>query len=282
MTEHEAAVIEAFEALQTALRTFSHALIEETPRCWLPGHSVAPASHKQLAELYNDIWYTDGNDGRTTRTQCGLVGCSTHLLDLAAHTNQVKTRFQHAVALFRSTEGRYPDDTLTTRAKALAAQLNRKGLARLHLKQCYRHIPVLSFTPLKVGFNWYRSGRSIKRISVEDAINMLLKMDKGQPHIQIQLKVLASLPTNEPLAQLQPQAPVVRANLQWREGEHLHRKALNCPLPILFPLSEDKAFPAHNEIAPTPPLQRERRERSDLRIDPSPLLPGLRIHRYKA
>lgn len=282
MTPLDSAVLEAFEALQQRLSTFSQQLKQDKPRCWLPGSPADLSIHARLAELYSDIWYIDGSDGRTTRSQCGLVAGSPQLLDLANLVNQAKTHFKQTVIAYHASEGKYPDTALKTRAKALAEALNREGLARLHLKQCYRHIPVLEFTPTKVGFNWYCSGRSIKRLSVEAVMRMLQKMDTGQPHIEIQLQVLASLPPDEPLAQLQTQAPVVRANLQWSENGVRQRRALNCALPLLFPLRDGDEFPIHNEIASAPPEVRERKERSDLRIEPIPLLPGLRIHRYKA
>jgi len=276
----ELSIEERFSLLADNLQTFQQHLLTEQPRCWLPQSAQSSAS-TQLAHLYTDIWYQDGKDGRETHSLWGLVGCSEELFALATAVNQAKTHFKAAVQDYKNLYGELPTERLHKRAEVLAERLHYSGLSRLHLKQCYRLLPLLEEAPSSVRFNWYTSGRSIKKISPQQAEKMLLKLDSSQEHIQIQLKRLASVQQHEDLAQLQIQVPVMRANIVWQKPTGPERKARNCPLPILFPLKNGQEFPEHNEPDINPPTKRHRQERSDLKIDPEPFLPSLRIHRYK-
>ncbi len=282
MESYELSILESFDRMQHSLQQLSRQLLQESPRCWLPVSDSEQMFDplKRAEALYSDIWYRDGLDGRETRSLWGLIGGSEVLIQRARTANIEKDLFRQAVKAYKLQTGKLPDKLLHKRAEHLAEKLNRSGLARLHLKQCYRHIPLLEHTPDKVGFSWYSSGRSIRRISIEQAEKMLLRLDESQPHIQLQLRKLGDLKPGESLAQLQTQAPVMRANVRWKCGDTIVRKARNCPLPLLFPLAEGQPFPEHNEPAINPPEQRQRIERNDLRIDPLPFLPSLRIHRY--
>lgn len=276
----ELSILESFDLMQHHLQQFNEQLLQEKPRHWLPTSSHPPSPHQYLASLYGDIWYRDGLDGRETRNLWGLIGCSNLLLTRARAVNTYKSEFRCAIKTYKEQTGKFPDKALQKRADALAEKLNRSGLARLHLKQCYRLLPVLDHAPTQVGFSWYTSGRSIKKLTIPQAETMLLRLDINQPHIQIQMKALGHLKPGELLAQLQRQVPVMRANIVWKDQDCTKRLARNCPLPLLFPLSADKPFPNHNEPEINPPDGRQRIERNDLRIDPIPFLPSLRIHRY--
>lgn len=280
MALSELSIEESFTLLADTLHRFQQHLLDEQPRCWLPQHTPS-SSTAQLTHLYTNIWYQDGKDGRETQSLWGLVGCSEELFAIALSVNDAKTRFKAAVQDYKNLHGDLPTAHLHKRAEVLAERLHYSGLSRLHLKQCYRLLPLLDEAPTSVRFNWYTSGRSIKRISPQQAEKMLLKLDSSQEHIQIQFKRLASAQQNEDLAQLQTQVPVMRANIVWQKASGPERKARNCPLPILFPLKSGQEFPEHNEPDITPPTKRQRQERSDLKIDPEPFLPSLRIHRYK-
>lgn len=277
MNSIELSILESFDLMQHHLQQFAQQLLREKPRCWLP-NTFTP--HSELAALYTDIWYQDGTDGRETRSRWGLIGCSPELLQQAEQANRHKSMFKTAIGDYKRLTGSLPTELLHKRSSIVAEKLNRSGLGRLHLKQCYRQIPILEQTPTQVGFSWYTSGRSIRKMTIPQVEAMLMKLDTSQTHVQMQLAALGNLQPGEVLAQLQPQVPVMRANIVWKSKTHTARKARNCPLPILFPLNPEQPFPEHNEPDINPPEKRQRMERSDLQIDPVPFLPSLRIHRY--
>jgi len=273
---------DAFDAMSNSLRVFDERLYQSSLSIslpWVEEHGL----QKQIArELYNDLWHKDHQDGRKTTTNYGLVGANESLILAAKHLNHHKARLKTVIANLKKSELSQLHEHLHKRSIVLANSLNQTGLARLHLKQCYRQIPLLESRPDSVRFSWYSSGRSIRKLSVEEAMGRLLKLDISQPHIQIQLEKLSALHQATPLAQIQQQVPVIRANFAWKTTDnHWQRQARNCPLPILIPLNEGDTLPEHNILPTAPPEQRNRAQRSDSKIDPTPFLSSLRIHLYR-
>ncbi|WP_304526807.1 DNA replication terminus site-binding protein [Halomonas sp. I5-271120] len=268
-------VVDRVEKLAQLIREFqgdAWALRESTP------------DHAWAKSALTDFWYSDGQDGRTTRPYIGLVAANHLIIEQVKAVNEAKDAFRKAAAILQEY-----DKTLVSEIKAslpsrhahLHENLSGAGLARLHLKQTWRHIPYFEPTLSRVKMAWYTSGRSIKRLSVSDAEKLLMNYDTDSDHIRIQLSKLAGLPSGEMLAQVQTQAPVMRANLFLEEpmDDGRLRKAMNLPLP-LFVLSPSGKLPDHNEPPPYPPEKRSRSVRSDNRIEDDPYLPSIRAHRY--
>ena len=269
-------VIETCEAL------IGHAE-RRPPDGWVLGG--APFEARWLRHALLDFWYQDGQDGRATRNYIGLVAADSALLAHVDEVNQAKQTFaatlaeirQHAPSLVAEAKA-----VLPFRHPTLHDHLRGKGLARLHLKQCWRHLPVADAPLAQVRLAWYTSGRSIKRLSVRDAERRLLEMDSDSPHIRIQLRALAGIPDSEPLAQVQTQTPVMRANLFFREAldDGRQRRAMNVPLPLFIP-SPEGHLPPHNVPADAPPPTRTRAKRADTKLEDTPFLPSLRAYRYR-
>lgn len=272
-------LLESLEQLQQDLSAFCEQVQRSNYPFWLPGERITQLD--QAAQLYADIWYRDGQDGRTTLSHYGLIGADSQLIELAQRTNQSKQQFQKLASRYRLSEHSDLQETLHRRSQELNRILNRQGASRLHLKQCYRLIPIAEPRPERIGFSWYTSGRSIRKLTPAEAQDKLLKMDTSQPHIQQQLAAVGALRPGDMLAQIQTQVPVMRANLVWKQDKQTVRQARNTSLPILVALTDDNpTLPAYNEPPAKPPESRNRLERSDLKIDPQPYLPSLRAHRY--
>ncbi|MGM0784267.1 MAG: DNA replication terminus site-binding protein [Pseudomonadota bacterium] len=253
-----------------------------------PGEAWAfqgEASTEWLRHALLDFWYQDGQDGRATRSHVGLVAADDTLLERVAMVNAAKAEF--AALLARIREAHPPliaeiKAVLPFRHPELHQHLRGSGLARLHLKQCWRAIPVAEAPVARVRLAWYTSGRSIKRLTVREAEQKLLALDTDAPHVRIQLHKLAGLPSSEPLAQVQGQAPLMRANLFFTEplADGRTRRALNVALPVFVPAPRGR-LPDRNEPPATPPETRTRARRRDERLESEPFLPSLRIHRYR-
>lgn len=253
-----------------------------------PGEAWAfqgEASTEWLRHALLDFWYQDGQDGRATRSHVGLVAADDTLLERVATVNAAKAEF--AALLARIREAHPPliaeiKAVLPFRHPELHQHLRGSGLARLHLKQCWRAIPVAEAPVARVRLAWYTSGRSIKRLTVREAEQKLLALDTDAPHVRIQLHKLAGLPSSEPLAQVQGQAPLMRANLFFTEplADGRTRRALNVALPVFVPAPRGR-LPDRNEPPATPPETRTRARRRDERLESEPFLPSLRIHRYR-
>lgn len=298
VTDTGAMLIDSFDKMSMALLEFNDHLQHCDLPLWLPLKDTIGGSEKMKSkaiDLFSNFWYTDDQDGRLTVNCHGVIGASDALIASALNVNATKDLFKQAVSHLKNKNPKAINSTLQSRSQHLAAVMKRDGLSRLHLKQCYRHIPVLSKGCSKVNFSWYSSGRSIKCISQQQSLKMLLALDQSSAHIQAQIERLSKLRPDTRLAQVQTQVPIMRANAVWpvctgdytaTDGQKLTnmqwlRKARNVPLPLLIPMVTGDALPVFSQPSLTPPKKRSRAIRSDILIDDTPLLPSLRIHCYK-
>ncbi|AOM02009.1 DNA replication terminus site-binding protein [Cobetia marina] len=277
----------AFDEQISAAEQVITAVAEENSPLWRLDGGHADLDWLRLA--LQDVWYQDGQDGRVTRPYLGVVAAGPQVIQAVGALNLAK---EHLAGLFAELREAYPDQLaelkaiLPFRHPGLNQHLKGDGLARLHLKQCWRRVPVAEAAVARVRFAWYSSGRSIQRVSVPECEAMLMKLDTEADHVRLQLRLLAGLPSDEILARIQPQAPLMRANLFYREpvlredGELRTRRAMNVSLPLFLP-HDDLRLPALNQPSPTPPAQRTRARRGDVRIEDTPFLKSLRVHRYR-
>ena len=283
-------LVSAFDTLALNLSQFCTLLKQKEPRCW-----VALSEDEQgldplikARSYYQDVWYKDQQDGRETRSCYGLVMANEKLISLAQEVNLAKDEFKALVQSIQKTDKDWwlnEKAQLNKRHQNLRQQLYYTGLGRIHLKQLYRHIPILPNRPEKIGFTWYSNGRSIKKMNVATAQEKLLAMGEEKSHIQQQLQQLNTLPEHEVLAQIQTQVPVVRANLVYKllnDKGHVDtvRKAMNVSLPLLVPEEDNPLLPSFNQIGDQPPEARTRIARSDFKICEEVFLLSLRVHRY--
>lgn len=269
-----------FNQLKHAISVFLRSVEESTTVLWLADWHAPRLSSLEAA--LTDLWYHEDQDGRITRVYPGLVGLSREQMTLAHEINQSKDRFKIAVNAIKEADPnrwREAQHLLAKRHHMINEQLLREGLNRLHLKQLFRHIPLVVSRPDKVGFSWYTSGRSIKKVSKSTAYDLLCRLNTEASHIKLQLQRLSHLPINEKLARVQTQAPVLRANMVFAGNR---RRSMNVSLPLMFPSEGKTQLPIFNIPQPQPPKTRNRLQRSDNLIEPEPYLPSIRVHRYHA
>jgi hypothetical protein len=280
-------IIESFDLIVKSSQFLSESLDSHQNPLWLPltpnevELGVSPL--KKAQNFYQDFWYQNGQDGRETRSCFGLISANEEQIQKAIEINEHKETFKKQVKLFQTQNKQAWNEfkgQLAQRHSHLRDSLHLSGLTRLHLKQTWRCIPVIERTPSRVGFNWYNSGRSIQKITVEQAQQALLNLDQSSDHIQTQLSVLSHLPPHTPLAKVQNLAPTMRANLFYQDDALPNRQAMNISLPILFKAGPENKLPSHNEPSLTAPTTRQRAIRSDRKIEDEPFLPSIRVHRY--
>lgn len=275
-----------FSELEQALSELQAELLRHRPKLWIPLTASEQAYSDELSvltSLITDLWYEDVHqDGRETRSRHGLVLASPSIVTQIQRINELKDGFKAQVKKTRDelTPSLWLEEYARLGADPLREALHESALKRVHLKQCYRHIPLLEYRPEKIGFSWYAHGRSIKKISLNEAQNALLALGEHKTHIQVQLDNLNKLNAGTMLAQIQTLAPVVRANLVFSKNAPYPSKAMNASLPIFIP-DTGCGLPEFNRIDLEPPKGRTRKERVDQKIDPAPFLPSIRVHLYK-
>lgn len=278
-------LIEAFNALQNQLAELSDHLHNTRPPHWIPLHGFEQGIQTELAcatTLLCDLWYQGNEDGRETRSRHGLILADRRSRELIEQINATKDRFRACVQAEKADLPTWKASLqqLTEMPSSLRQKLQLSGLGRIHLKQCFRHIPLLPEAPRKVGFSWYVNGRSIRKLTLQQAEKLLLDLGAEKPHIQVQLAKLGQLPPGTLLAQVQQLAPVVRANLVYGDSGSETRKAMNVALPLFIP-DTSATLPEHNRISPEPPPGRTRQARGDQKLSAEPWLPSLRAHTYR-
>ncbi|MFO1434210.1 MAG: DNA replication terminus site-binding protein [Candidatus Competibacteraceae bacterium] len=281
-------LLESFEQLLAALDNFCILLRQDaTLPAWVSRTEEEVRngleSRLKAIDLYQSLWYEDSQDGRETLTCPGVVGASPETLIAAGQCNDAKDTFKAAVLALKT----LPKSEVNTlmldlhkRHEAVAAAMKRMGAARLHLKQAYRHIPVLQQRPEKIGFTWSKQGRTIQRTSVPEA-RRLLQQRRETPQVQLELQRLVGLPKHEVLARVRQVCPHLRANLVFAgPGGSVRRRLMQAPLPILLPLQVGERLPEFVPIAPEP-VGSLRLQRSDIRIEEEVFLPSIRAYRYR-
>ena len=280
-------LIDHFDSLVSQTGSLCDSLRETNFHVWVPlSESESSAGITPINKAcrgFQDFWYQDGQDGRETRSSFGLIPATQQQLDLAHSINEEKERFKHRI---KSLQKSNKEDWLTLRKQlgqahpTLRESLKYSGLSRLHIKQTWRHIPVIDRTPVRAGFNWYQSGRSIQKYTVKQAQDALLNLDTTSDHIQTQLSLLNNLSANTPLAKVQNLAPTMRSNIFFDDNELPNRIAMNVSLPVLFKADDKGGMPPHNDPELSAPNERKRKVRSDRVIEDHPFLPSIRVHRY--
>ena len=272
-----------FDALLGTIKVAVSLYEQQQPASWV-FNQTTPTPH-WLREALFDMWHEQDQDGRETRNYIAIVAANDELLSAIDDVNHSKARFS---ALLQHIKQAFPE-TLSEAKSRLPQRhphvddiLRRNGLARLHLKQSWRQLPIAQAPVSRVRFAWYSSGRSIKRLTVQEAEQKLLKLDKDAPHIRIQLRKLAGIPSGEVLAQVQAQAPLMRANLFFTEplDDGHTRRAMNAAMPIFVP-DNNQRLPHINLPALQPPTTRTRARRRDEKLEQDVFLPSLRIYRYR-
>lgn len=288
-SERETAVLDAFEMLMQGLGTLSEHIRQDSDRvAWIHAEAtLGPtlAFREKVIEVIHQVYYAPGQLPREITVCAGLVGASADTLALAERVNQLKIHFKQRVLALKENKSftRQPEATaqfseILMRFPTTATALRNIGLARLHLKQCYRQIPLLPHAPSKISWTWAHT-RSIKKISRDMALQLLHKRgdDIG---IQLQIQKLSTLSPHEPLAIVQELAPHLRANVVFERSDGVTRCMIKGPVPIFFPA--DPATPLPQFCAPVPRKEKNqhRSTRSDVKLDPIVFLPAIRAHRY--
>jgi hypothetical protein len=288
-TELRISLFESFTNLLSAVNTFCLSLRRnESLPMWVsrtPLEVNTDISMRFKAiQLFQALWYEDGQDGRDTLTCPGVIGADGETLALAKTCNAVKDTFKKAVLALKTLPKADMDklmEDLHQRDETVATAMQRMGAARLNLKQAYRHIPVLDKRPVKIGFTWSKQGRTIQRTSVQEA-RRLLERRRETPQTRLELERLVSIAETEMLARVRRVCPHLRVNLVFQNSDNeIQRRLMQAPLPILVPLQPGEPLPEFVPIAPEPTTS-QRLQRSDVRIEEEVFLPSIRVYRYQA
>lgn len=225
------------------------------------------------SDIYRNLWVEDeARDARETPVVIGALEASEISLALAASINDTKESLKRQLMTTREHVARG-----LSRAgadKAFRRWLADIGLGKLSLRQVYRHISTLPERPKSIAFSYSTKGKSVKRLLVSEAIDLLQHSGFEGPHIDIQMQTLLTLPDDYMLAQVQHLAAYYKANIRYLDGR---RETQPVFMPILYPQGNGSVeLPVQLHEA-----QRHPRERKDHALEGVAFIPSLRIYRYQ-
>lgn len=286
-------VINSFKQLRSSLNTVTEhvCVLDRNLPAWFQPPARLPSKfnstqREQACALLEQLEYIDGQQPREILVGAGIIAASAETILAIQRLNLDKKNFKQAMLKLKAAKiapshellASSFEQILPTRDAGLATTLNRMGLARIHLKQCYRIVPNFNLRPNKIAWTWANT-RSIKRISVATALEMLLKHthDAG---LERQIKLLQGLDINESLAVVQDLAPHLRANIVMPEGSGSKRLMVKGPVPIFYLSTDNTELPDFTPAGTKRGKNKERVIRKDVKINPEPFLPAIRAHRY--
>ena len=241
---------------------------------------------KRIAAGIQAIKYVGDQDPHESRIYPGIVAVSDAGISLTDAVNHHKTILARVL---RDMDGRTEVGTVDPgtgergerplREVALEAFYFR----RLQHWQATRRLEVLRETPKimgtleYVGFMWATS-REVRRTTRE----ALIKEAKTNERLMSEedVDVLTRLPTHEPLAIVRPGHTTPKANIRWisRNGAPPTTKVRIAVLPLI--MLGDHLPERLRKLPPVPPPKHSRAARTDIEIEPTPLLRTLPVHRY--
>ena len=288
-------VIESFKALTNALEFLKIQLCEKDkslPAWFQPPPNLPVNENASLREqafvLISQLEYLSFQAPREILVGAGLIAASQQTVEAIEHLNDCKNAFKSTVLALKAAKVSTQHSMLSksfeaffsSRPTQLAQTLKRIGLSRIHLKQCYRRIPIFYTRPKKVSWTWANT-RSIKRITVQEA-EQLLNKHAQDPGIAQQLNKLRCLSFTEPLAIVQDLAPHLRANVVLPDAEGTTRQMVKGPVPIFYLDDSGTPLPDYHPPGEKRGKDRDRVVRRDVKLEPEPYLPAIRAHRYMA
>ena len=238
-------VLNSFAALKTCLNTVNEhvcGLDKDLPAWFQPpivlGFNKLGSPREQACQLISQLEYMDGQQPREILVGAGIIAASIETIQAIQDLNTAKQTFKQAILKLKRANI-FPNE--------LTLALMRMGLARVHLKQCYRVMPYFMQRPKKISWTWANT-RSIKKISVATATELLLKhtQDAG---IERQLKLLQGFDVNEKLAVVQDLAPHLRANIVMPGVDGDKRLMVKDPVPLFY-LASDNILPDLRHLKP--------------------------------
>ena len=293
----------SLEGLQSALSRFATHIQMRAHGAWLwqpPEDSTNPLAPpapelsreqtlERISRVICQIKYEDGQDPHASIIAPGVVVVSGEGLKLARDINHYKKRLAQVLVQMQGRKEWDIDPATQERALRPLREVALESFyfRRLHHFQATRELVILKESdayeaPDYIGFTW-AALRDIRRTSREWLLEELRKPHPDGvelPGVAQDVVTLTNLPAGEALAIVRPPHRTPRANIAFpsKTGGPPLRTSKIAVLPLVI---QGTALPARLRKLPAAPLPAHYRlARSDVEIEPQPLLTSIPAHRY--
>ena len=248
----------SINALSLHIEASKNLFIATNPGPFLVGQPGVALAISSISDLY----YAEGKeDGRFTTVCLGGIALSPDGIQKAIEVNLAKDSFHQACkTVMESARGKgHLKLSPAGKAKRLRAILTDSGYPRLSLRQCFRHIPVLHHAPVNIRFSFSSGGRSIKRITVAQAVALLASKEYESEKAQIESSRLSALPPDTPLAQVQDLPGYYKANVLHEPGGD--PQTIPAFLPVVYLYDPEKPLKRQESLPDADVEKRLRRQK---------------------
>lgn len=268
----------SLKALTLHIEQSPDLFIATLPGTFQTGASAILVANGSISEIH---YHESTRDGRFTPVCLGAIAVSQEGILSAMEVNQAKANFHQAckTVMDNARSKGHGKLTPTGKAKRLRKILTEAGYPRLSMRQCIRQLPVLQHAPVNIRFSYSTGGRSIKKITFEQAKAFLSERNYDSDKAQIQYKKFLKLPVDTPLALVQDLPGYYKANV-WHEPKS-DPQTIPAFLPIFYPYDasqdvkrQDCLPDAHYRVKAGSP-------RADKKLMDDPVVDGVRIFGYK-
>lgn len=227
-----------------------------------------------IEKSLNDLWYTSSCDGRNTQAYIAVVKCSSDAISLINQLNLLKDQYASLKKEISNNGFDFNKSLLDALdSPTLRKRLTSMGFSRLNINHLKRKVFVFEGDIKSIRYSRYSKGKTIKKITPEEAQRQLDDLIKKHPtseSLATQRSLLGNHPHSIPLVVVRPISPLIKVNIN-STSKH---KTFCTALPVFISnddLSSDKIsfFPTVSE----------RKPRSDNSIEPKVFISSLNIFR---
>tara|TARA_A100001391_G_scaffold201871_2_gene189961 strand:- start:16094 stop:16990 length:897 start_codon:yes stop_codon:yes gene_type:complete len=241
-------------------------------------------SRRALSKHIGQLWYQPDNALRLP----GIIACSTNTIALLQAVNGQKAQFENLMVGLRKNL-KAPGAKLAHLIKGAAGRrdedihqlLEATGMKGINLSLCYRRFQQLPHSIESVSWTWSMRSRSIKVLSIPEALDLANKRFAGSDVLDSIQAQLGILDPSESLALVKPVQPALKANIVFKDVEgRTVRKLVTAHSPLFYldtgqglPRLRWPGYPNPDDIPP-------RLSRSKRYIEDKVFIKALNLYRY--
>jgi hypothetical protein len=292
--------------LQTALTSLTTHLLHHTHAAWVwhppstksaanfstpPPDLPRDATLELITDTIAAIKYTDKQDPHESRIAPGVVAVGEDAIPLAEEVNRLKRALANVLVRMQGrTETGIINPLTGERGERPLREIALEAFffRRLHHWQATRELTILRtkagelLAPDYIGFTW-SSCRDVRRTTRETLMEQLKEKRLNTEDSALydrDLEILRTLPKNEPLALVRPGHTKPVANIAWpaRDAQKPDRQVRPAVLPLF--MVADRLPERLRKLPGAPTPKHLRRTRTDIEVEPRPILTTLPAHRY--
>ena len=284
------ALTSAMHSLEQAHDKLAQAMRDDTGYpIWAYGNGNFNDPRLQVLEAIRLLDYQPDQGGTDSLLCPALVGASNrtlaHVQEVNVHRAELAKVLKQFVGIEVLVEDEHTGNIVNRQwVRIVLAML---GHARLNQRQATRIFRCFDKSPSQVSYSWV----NMRKVEYTTSRNIIQDLEKrleknsgaAAKALEADYNKVAALGHAEPLAIVTPLREQVRANVAWTDKNNntVKRSQFYAGAPIFYPAQLGSSLPKLRKLPDKDAPRSFRMKRSDLKLETEPLIPRLRIYRYR-